>query len=277
VVVVDNQDDGTNVAGAGNGEAPQNPGAGVPQNPGPSTPPPRRQEAPTSMRNWLKRVSSRLSSQRRPASTSMPTSTSTIQTHLCVRVRSSSQPRRYYGPCPLPRRPRRETCTARRRRSSSKRPCNMPEARRPAYASRVAPGMTAARRAKRHPSTQTVRQGNRPTRAEPRSGSGSLIRVDRLRTATPATSSTRAERATQKHGRRQATTPGGVDATTTARIARRHQSPRGPVCSAGNPHDELPSALPPAHLDRQVHGGDRPSCVAQRLSPGVPAGRRHHR
>jgi hypothetical protein len=41
-----------------------------------------------------------------------------------------------------------------------------------------------------------------------------LIRTDRLRAATPATSSTRAERATQKHGQRQATTPGGVDATS---------------------------------------------------------------
>jgi hypothetical protein len=39
VVVVDDQADGTNAAGAGDGEAPRNPGAGVPQNPGPSAPP----------------------------------------------------------------------------------------------------------------------------------------------------------------------------------------------------------------------------------------------
>jgi hypothetical protein len=39
VVVVDDQADGTNVAGAGDGEAPQNTGVGVPQNPGPSAPP----------------------------------------------------------------------------------------------------------------------------------------------------------------------------------------------------------------------------------------------
>jgi hypothetical protein len=51
VVVIDDQADDTNVAGAGDGEAPQNPGAGVPQNPGPSAPPPRRQEASTSMRS----------------------------------------------------------------------------------------------------------------------------------------------------------------------------------------------------------------------------------
>jgi hypothetical protein len=38
VVVVDDQADGTNAAGAGDGEAPRNPGAGVPQNPGPSAP-----------------------------------------------------------------------------------------------------------------------------------------------------------------------------------------------------------------------------------------------
>jgi hypothetical protein len=51
VVVIDDQADDTNVAGAGDGEAPQNPGAGVPQNPGPSAPPPHRQEASTSMRS----------------------------------------------------------------------------------------------------------------------------------------------------------------------------------------------------------------------------------
>jgi hypothetical protein len=39
VVVVDDQADGTNTAGASDGEAPRNPGTGVPQNPGPSTPP----------------------------------------------------------------------------------------------------------------------------------------------------------------------------------------------------------------------------------------------
>jgi hypothetical protein len=39
VVVVDDQANGTNAAGAGDGEAPRNPGAGVPQNPGPSAPP----------------------------------------------------------------------------------------------------------------------------------------------------------------------------------------------------------------------------------------------
>jgi hypothetical protein len=40
------------------------------------------------------------------------------------RARSSSLPQHCCGPCPPPRRPRRGTCTARRKRSSSKRPSN---------------------------------------------------------------------------------------------------------------------------------------------------------
>jgi hypothetical protein len=67
VVVVDDQADGTNAAGAGDEEVPRNPGVGVPQNPGPSAPPPRRREAPTSMCSWLKRASSRQSSRRSTA------------------------------------------------------------------------------------------------------------------------------------------------------------------------------------------------------------------
>jgi hypothetical protein len=39
VVVIDDQADGMNTAGAGDGEAPRNPGTGIPQNPGPSAPP----------------------------------------------------------------------------------------------------------------------------------------------------------------------------------------------------------------------------------------------
>jgi hypothetical protein len=64
VVVVDDQADGTNAAGAGDGEAPRNSGVGVPQNQRLSAPPPRRREAPISTRRWLKRVSSRQSSRR---------------------------------------------------------------------------------------------------------------------------------------------------------------------------------------------------------------------
>jgi hypothetical protein len=39
----------------------------------------------------------------------------------------------------------------------------------------------------------------------------------------------------------------------------------------------FPPTLPPAYVDRQVHGGDGPSCVAQRLPPSMLAGRGHHR
>jgi hypothetical protein len=45
-----------------------------------------------------------------------------------------------------------------------------------------------------------ARQDNLPTRAERRSGSESLTRADRPRTATPVTSSTPVEQATRRHG-----------------------------------------------------------------------------
>jgi hypothetical protein len=57
----------------------------------------------------------------KPASTSTPTSMSTTRARSRVRVRSSSQLRRCYGPCPLPRRSRCRTCTARHQRSSGGR------------------------------------------------------------------------------------------------------------------------------------------------------------
>jgi hypothetical protein len=75
--------------------------------------------------------------------------------------------------------------------------------------------------------------GSQPTRAERRLGSRSLTREDKLRTATLATSSTPAVQATQRRGRRRATTPGGAGITTTARTAHRRRNPRGPACSAG--------------------------------------------
>jgi hypothetical protein len=56
--------DGTNVAGAGDGENPRDPGPSAPRNPGPSASPPRQWEVPTSMRSWLKRASLRQSSRR---------------------------------------------------------------------------------------------------------------------------------------------------------------------------------------------------------------------
>jgi hypothetical protein len=60
-----------------------------------------------------------------------------------------------------------------------------------------------------------------------------LTRASRPKTATLATSSTPSERATQRRGRRQATTRGGVGAMRAVSTARRRRSPRGPTCSAG--------------------------------------------
>jgi hypothetical protein len=67
MVVVGDLVDGTGVAGAGGGEDPQNLGVSAPQNPGPNAPPTSPARAPTSMRSWLKRASSRLSSKRNTA------------------------------------------------------------------------------------------------------------------------------------------------------------------------------------------------------------------
>jgi hypothetical protein len=104
-----------------------------------------------------------------------------------------------------------------------------------------------------------------------------LIRTDRLRTVTPASSSTLAERAMRRNGRWQATTPGGAMLHQPRGSLADAGAPGDPCVQPGDPHGELPPALPSAHLDRQVHGGDGPSCVDQRLPPGVLAGRRHHR
>jgi hypothetical protein len=68
-----------------------------------------------------------------------------------------------------------------------------------------------------------------------------------------------------------------VDATTAGRTAHRRRSPVNPCVQPGDLHGDLPSALPPAHDDRQVQRGDGSPCVAQRLPPSVPAGRSHQR
>jgi hypothetical protein len=88
-------------------------------------------------------------------------------------------------------------------------------------------------RAKRHLSTQMARQGNQQTRAECRSGSGSLIRADRLRTATP-----------QRHqhppnGQRRGTGGGGLPPPA----GRALQQSRGPLAYTGTPGDPACSAV----------------------------------
>jgi hypothetical protein len=97
------------------------------------------------------------------------------------------------------------------------------------------------------------------------------------KTATLATSSTPGGRATRRRGRRQATTPGGLGATTVGRTARRYRSPREPVCSAGrSARRASPSAsASPRRLTNTM--GKRTSRMAQRLSPGMSVGWSHHR
>jgi hypothetical protein len=115
----------------------------------------------------------------------------------------------------------------------SRRPCNKPRAQRFASASREARGTTGARRAPRCRFTRVAQRGNPPTRAERLPGSESSTRADRPRMATPETSSMPSGRATRRHERQWATTHGGAGVTTVVRTAHRHQSPRGPACSAG--------------------------------------------
>jgi hypothetical protein len=127
---------------------------------------PHPRGGPTSTRSWPRRASSRPSWRKntarcgcfappsrgkprraaiarvnwagKPVTASTPTSTSTTQIRPHERAKSSLPPRRCCGPCPPLRHPRRGTCTARHKRSSSKRPSNRPRARRPASANREA-------------------------------------------------------------------------------------------------------------------------------------------
>jgi hypothetical protein len=144
VVIANDQANAANTAEAGDRDAPPGLGAGPRMGARPSAPPPSPPRGLTSTHNWLKRASSRLSSQKNivrcgcselpspekppcaanvhasradnPAIASMPTSTSTTQTLPRERAKSSLLPRLCCGPCPLPQHPRRETCTARWRR-----------------------------------------------------------------------------------------------------------------------------------------------------------------
>jgi hypothetical protein len=98
------------------------------------------------------------------------------QVHECINVDDPNTPPRasqklivaatLLRAMPVPSAPGRVTCTARRRPSSSRRPCNRPKARHLAYVSRAACGTMMALKGKRHPSTRVVPQGNRPTREE---------------------------------------------------------------------------------------------------------------
>jgi hypothetical protein len=81
----------------------------------------------------------------------------------------------------------------------------------------------------------------------------------------------------RRREQRRATTLSGVVATAAVRTAYQHRNPREPVYSAGRSARRASPALPLAHLDRQVHGVNEPSCVSQQLPPSLPVGRRQHR
>jgi hypothetical protein len=132
-----------------------------------------------------------------------------------------------------PQHPRRGTCTARRRRSSSKWPCSRLRARHPAFANRGAREMTGARKALRRQYTRAARRGSPPTKGARRSRSGFLTRAGKPRTAMLATSSMPDGRATRRCGQRQATTHGEAGAMIAEKIVRRRRNPREPACSAG--------------------------------------------
>jgi hypothetical protein len=177
VVVVDDQANGANTAGAGDREAPQNQGTELLQDPGPTTPPasPTRGADINAQMAQARELEAKLAEEYRVVRLLRATIDgeasargdrarelgrqardsinadfdATTQTRPRERARSSSHLRRCYGSCPLLQRSRRRTCTVRRRRSSSRRPCNRPKARRPAFASRAAHRTTAARKARR--------------------------------------------------------------------------------------------------------------------------------
>jgi hypothetical protein len=305
VVIANDPSNAADVAGAGDGEVPPALGTRSRLAVGPSAPPPspprgadynaqlaqaRELEAKlaeeyrtvrllrASMQGKPPRAANaRVSWADKPAIALMPTSTSTIRIRPRERAKSSSPPQHCCGPCPPLRCPRRGTCTARRRRSSSKRPSNRPKAQRPASANRGARGMMGVRKAPSPRYTRAARLTAPPTRGARRPGNGSSTRADKPEMATPATSSTPDERAKRRHGRQQAATLDGVDVTTAMRTAHRRRSPREPVCSAGRSAWRPSPVLPPAHDDRQVQQGDGPPCVAQRLPPGVSAGWSHQR
>jgi hypothetical protein len=81
-------------------------------------------------------------------------------------------------------------------------------------------------------SMQVKRRSDPPTRDAHRPKSGSSTRVGHG-TATPVTSSTLSGQARRMRERRQATTIGGVGATTAMKTTPQRRSPQGPVCSAG--------------------------------------------
>jgi hypothetical protein len=191
VVIANDPANAASAAGAGDGEVPPALGTRSRLAAGSSAPPPSPPGGPTSTHNWPRRASSkpswrksttrcicfappsrgkppraanaRVSWADKPAIASTPTSTSTIRIRPHEQAKSSSPPRHCCGPCPPLRHPRRGTCTARRRRSSSKRPSSRPKARRPAFVNRGAHGTMGARKAPNPRCTRAEQRRAPPT------------------------------------------------------------------------------------------------------------------
>jgi hypothetical protein len=305
VVITNDQANAANAAESSDGEVPPGPGTGPRQGAGPSAPPSspprggdlnaqlahaRELEAKLAeeyraVRLLRASITGEASSRGERARELGRQARDRINTNFNVddpntpreRARSSLPLRHCYGPRSPPRRPRRGTCTTRHRCSLSKRSFSRPKARRPAFVSRGARGTTGARKALNHRCTREVQRNAPPTQGARRSRSGSSTRADKPKMATLATSTTPRGRATRRRGRRRATTPDEAGATIAGRITHRRRSPGNPRVQPGDPHGELPSTLPLAHVDRQIQRGDGPQRMAQRLPPGVPAGQSHHR
>jgi hypothetical protein len=130
------------------------------------------------------------------------------------------------------------------------------------------------------PSPRCTRAAQRsvpPTQGARRPRNSSSIRAGKPKMATPATSSTPGGWATRRRGQRRATTLDGVGATTVGRTAHRRRSHREPACSAGkSARRASPSASANPRQSTSTTGSGPPR-MAQRLLPGVSAGRGHHR
>jgi hypothetical protein len=218
VVLANDQVNNANTAEAGDGEVPPSPGAGPHQGAGPSAPPPspprgadinallaqaRELEAKLveeyrAVRLLRASIAGEASARSGHARELGQQARERINTDFDV-DNASMPPRAsqkfiatatLLWAMPLPQHPRHGTCTARRRRSSSKRSCSRSRARRPASASRGACGTMGAHKALRRRCTRAARQGSPLTKGARRSRSGSLTRAGRPKTVTLAMSST---------------------------------------------------------------------------------------
>jgi hypothetical protein len=208
VVVIDEHGDGANGAGARDGDAPQNPGLSAPPTSSArgaditvQLAQARELEAKLTeeyQQVWLLRATivgeasargERTRELGRRARECINTDFNVDDPHTVPRASQKLiAAAMLLQPCGNPRRLRNATCTARRMPSSSRWPCSMPRARRPAYSISPVGGTTMTHRTRRRPSTQAAPRDGQQTREGHRSGSGSLTRANKPKMATPATS-----------------------------------------------------------------------------------------